>query len=204
MRIAVLLPLSLVSLGLAASVSAQAPAAAEKPQINRVTVELASTSGQRAAGSITLSPDNHGLHVTGTVRGLKANSEHGFHIHENGDCSAPDASSAGAHFNPAGTEHGRHGQGAHHAGDMPNIKANGQGEATISLHLTGVTLGDGGRFDVLDRALVVHADADDYSSQPAGNAGSRIACGVITRPEPPQLATPPAVEGEEAAAAPAN
>ncbi|MFB9067304.1 superoxide dismutase family protein [Pseudofulvimonas gallinarii] len=198
MRIAVLLPLSLASLGLAGTLSAQ-QVPAEKPQINRVTVELASASGQRATGTIVLSPDNHGLHLTGTVRGLKANSEHGFHVHENGDCSAADASSAGAHFNPAGSDHGRHGQGAHHAGDLPNIKANAQGEATVDLHVTGLTLGDGGRFDILDRALVVHADADDYTSQPAGNAGSRIACGVITRPEPPQLPAPPATEGEEAA-----
>jgi Cu-Zn family superoxide dismutase len=94
MRIAVLLPLSLASLGLAGTLSAQ-QVPAEKPQINRVTVELASASGQRATGTIVLSPDNHGLHLTGTVRGLKANSEHGFHVHENGDCSAADASSAG-------------------------------------------------------------------------------------------------------------
>ena len=202
MRTAVLLSLSVAGLGMAASTFAQSSAADAAPQINRVIVELESTRGQRASGSLSLSPDNQGLHIQGTIRGLKANSEHGFHVHENGDCSAPDASSAGGHFNPAGAEHGRHGQGTHHAGDMPNLVANGQGEAEVDVHLAGLTLGDGGANDVLERAVIVHADPDDYASQPAGNAGARIACGVITRPEPVQLAPveeaeAPAESGEE-------
>lgn len=203
MRTAVLLSLTVAGLGLAGSTVAQPSTQPDTPQINRVVVELAATRGQRAEGSLSLSPDNQGLHIQGTLRGLKANSEHGFHIHETGDCSAPDASSAGGHFNPAGVDHGRHGQGAHHAGDMPNLVANAQGEATIDVHLAGLTLGNGGQHDVLDRAVIVHADPDDYASQPAGNAGARIACGVITRPEPVQMAPvedaeAPEESGEEA------
>lgn len=194
MRIAVLIPLSLAGLGLAGQALAQPAATPAAPQINRVTVKMEATNGQRATGSVTLSPDNHGLHLIGTFRGLKANSQHGFHIHETGDCSAPDASSAGDHFNPAGVAHGQHGQGEHHAGDMPNVAANAQGEATINLHLTGLTLGDGGEGDVLGRAIIIHADPDDYASQPAGNAGARIACGVIARPEPIELAPQPEPE----------
>lgn len=171
-------------LGLVGLAVAQSSLPPTHPQINRVTVELASTQGQRVTGMLALSPDNHGLHIQGSLRGLKANSEHGFHVHETGDCSAPDAASAGAHFNPAGVDHGKHGEGTHHAGDIPNVVANGQGEATVNLHLTGVTMGDGGQQDVLGRALVVHADPDDYSSQPAGNSGARVACGVISAPAP--------------------
>lgn len=182
---------AVAGLGVAGLVAAQSAPPA-KVQINRVTVELAATQGQRASGTLTLSPDNHGLHIYGRLRGLKANSEHGFHVHETGDCGTPDAASAGAHFNPAGVDHGRHGEGAHHAGDIPNVVANGQGEATVDLHLTGVTLGDGGQRDVLGRALIVHADPDDYGSQPAGNAGARIACGVINAPEPVPVAEAPA------------
>jgi len=103
----------------------------------------------------------------------------GFHIHERGDCSAVDASSAGNHFNPSGAAHGRAGTGKHHLGDMDNLRADAQGRANVDIHLKGVTLGGGAATDIAGRALVVHANADDYRSQPAGNAGVRIACGVI-------------------------
>lgn len=169
------------------------------PQLNRATVTLAPTEGHRAAGTLTLSPDNRGLYITGTVTGLKANSQHGFHFHQNGDCSAPDATSAGDHFNPAGVAHGNPESAQRHAGDMPNIEADGSGEAEVAIRLTGVTLGDGGEHDVLGKAVIVHADADDYTSQPAGNAGARIACGVVTAPEAPAA---PAAEGENADEAP--
>jgi Cu-Zn family superoxide dismutase len=165
-------------------------------QLNQVAVELAPTQGNRARGELVLSPDNHGLRIAGELTGLKANSAHGFHIHAVGDCSAPDASSAGDHFNPGAANHGEPGRGSHHAGDLPNARSDGQGTATISVRLTGLTLGDGGSTDVLGKAIVVHADRDDYSSQPAGNAGARIACGVIARapaapaPVPAAPATP--------------
>ena len=111
------------------------------------------------------------------------------HIHQNGDCSAPDGSSAGDHFNPTGAPHGNptgDDAGAqHHAGDMPNVTADDKGNARVDLRVQGVTLGDGGENDVLGKAVIVHADADDYSSQPSGNAGARIACGVIAAPPSP-------------------
>lgn len=159
-------------------------------QLNLVEVELSSTAGQRARGALRLSPTNHGLHVSGTLSGLKANGAHGFHVHETGDCSAADASSAGDHFNPAGTSHGQPGTESSHAGDLPNARADAQGEAQVNVTIAGLTLGDGGERDILGRALVLHADPDDYSGQPAGNAGARIACGVVSRPPP--AATPAA------------
>ena len=119
-----------------------------------------------------------GVHITGNVGGLAGNSR-GFHIHEKGDCSAADASSAGGHFNPAAARTAG-GQGAHHAGDMDNVVANGKGVVRLDAHVSGVTLGGGAANDIAGRALIVHAAPDDYSSQPTGNAGARVACGVIT------------------------
>ena len=115
----------------------------------------------------------------GLIGGLQPMQQAGFHIHERGDCSAVDASSAGNHFNPGGAAHGRAGTGKHHLGDMDNLRADAQGRANVDIHLKGVTLGGGAATDIAGRALVVHANADDYRSQPAGNAGVRIACGVI-------------------------
>jgi Cu-Zn family superoxide dismutase len=114
------------------------------------------------------------------VRGLAPGSEHGFHIHDKGDCSAADASSAGGHFNPGAAQHGA-GSGVHHAGDIPNIKADARGVAHVDAKVAGVTLAAGAT-SVAGRSLVVHRDADDYTTQPAGNSGPRVACGVIAAP----------------------
>ena len=141
---------------------------------------LASASGSLVSGKVTVTPMAGGVHLTGTVGGLPANSTHGFHIHEKGDCSAADASSAGPHFNPSAAPHGKAESGAHHAGDMDNVVANAEGVVNLDVHVSGVTLGGGAANDIAGRALVVHAAPDDYTSQPAGNAGARVACGVIT------------------------
>jgi Cu-Zn family superoxide dismutase len=143
-------------------------------------VTMESRSGSSVTGSIRVSEAGGGLRLVGEVRGLKPGSEHGFHIHDKGDCSAPDASSAGGHFNPAGTPHGRVGSAAHHAGDMPNLRADGSGVAKVDVTVPGVTLQQGGAQSAAGRSLVVHRDPDDYTTQPAGNSGPRVACGVIT------------------------
>ncbi len=158
--------------------------AASKPMTRtspaqQAVVNLASASGSLVSGRLTAVPMGNGVHLTGTIGGLSAGSHHGFHIHEKGDCSAADASSAGGHFNPTGQPHGRAMQGPHHAGDSDNIVANASGVATVDTHLSGVTLGGSAANDIAGRAIVVHAAADDYSSQPSGNAGARVACGVI-------------------------
>lgn len=141
---------------------------------------LSAASGSLVSGQLTLMPMGDGVHVTGTVGGLAPNSTHAFHIHEKGDCSAADGSSAGGHFNPTAQPHGRASSGAHHAGDADNVVANAEGVATINAHFTGVVLGGGGVNDVVGKGVIVHGGADDYTSQPSGNAGARIACGVIT------------------------
>ncbi len=140
---------------------------------------LASASGSLVSGSVTITPMDKGLHLTGEIGGLPANGTQAFHVHEKGDCSAADACSAGAHFNPFNAAHGKAGSGTHHAGDMNNLTANAEGVAKVDVHVEGVTLGGGAVNDVAGRALVVHAAADDYASQPAGNAGARVACGII-------------------------
>lgn len=140
---------------------------------------LASASGSLVSGALTLVPMGDGVHITGEIGGLGAGRTHAIHVHEKGDCSAADASSAGGHFNPAGSAHGRAGTPIHHAGDMDNLVGDAAGRANIDIHLAGVSLGGGAANDIVGRAIVVHAAADDYASQPAGNAGARVACGVI-------------------------
>jgi len=144
-----------------------------------VTVNLASASGSLVSGKLMAMPMGEGVHLRGEVGGLAANSTHGIHVHEKGDCSAADAGSAGEHFNPTADPHGKRDSGAHHAGDMDNIVANASGVAMVDMHVMDVTLGGGAANDVAGRALVVHAMADDYRSQPSGNSGARVACGVI-------------------------
>ena len=116
--------------------------------------------------------------VRGEVRGLAPNSEHGFHVHEKGDCSSGDGMSAGGHFNPTAMPHGPQ-AAPHHAGDLPSIVADASGVARFSVRTSGVVLG-GGADDLAGKGLIVHANPDDYTTQPTGNSGGRIACGVIS------------------------
>lgn len=139
---------------------------------------LVARSGSAVTGVITLRETRRGVQLRGEVRGLQPNSEHGFHIHEKGDCSAPDAMSAGPHFNPDNAAHGRHGQGEHHAGDLPNLRADARGVARVDQLIADVTLSPGPR-SAAGRSLIVHRDPDDYVTQPTGNSGPRIACAVI-------------------------
>jgi Cu-Zn family superoxide dismutase len=141
-------------------------------------VQLEARSSSTVTGALTLRQQAEGVRITGEVLGLSPASAHGFHVHEKGDCSAADASSAGPHFNPSGSPHGKMGAGAHHAGDMPNIMADKRGAAQVDVLVPGATLTPGPA-SIAGRAVVVHRDADDYATQPAGNAGPRLACGVI-------------------------
>jgi lipoyl(octanoyl) transferase len=137
---------------------------------------LDAKSGSSVTGQVNLQEAKDKVRVTAKVSGLKPNSEHGFHVHEKGDCSAADATSAGGHFNPEGQPHGHYGHAKRHAGDMPNLVANDKGDASVSFDMEGVRLDDG-KHGILNRAIVVHANPDDYQSQPAGNAGCRRCCG---------------------------
>lgn len=158
---------------------AAAPAAATETS---ATAELAPTQGNETKGSITFKLVDGKVQASGQITGLKPGSEHGFHIHEKGDCSAPDGMSAGGHFNPGKQDHGNVAADPHHGGDMPNIKADDKGVATIDGPVSSnVNIGKGDDFDIIGRGLIVHADADDYKTQPTGNAGARLACAVINK-----------------------
>ncbi|MBS0199402.1 MAG: superoxide dismutase family protein [Proteobacteria bacterium] len=177
--ISALLPTIVVLAGCAAAGSSST--AANTTASTQAHATLEARSGSKVAGTLQLSYMDGGVHVSGQVSGLAPNSDHGFHIHEKGDCSAADASSAGGHFNPTAQPHGKIGSSPHHLGDQMNIHADANGVAMVDAHFAGVSLGSGQDSDVMGRALVVHAAPDDYTSQPAGNAGKRVACGVITK-----------------------
>jgi Cu-Zn family superoxide dismutase len=177
------IPLAAV-VGLAACKKTE-PAASTAPAaeagIVSAETSLKATEGNNAKGDIKFVSADGGVKISGTLEGLKPGGVNAFHVHEKGDCSAADASSAGGHLNPDGKPHGNMSAGDHHAGDMPNVTADADGKATVEVTVPGLEIGTGGAKDVIGKALVVHADADDYSSQPAGNAGGRIACGVIEK-----------------------
>jgi Cu-Zn family superoxide dismutase len=155
------------------------PPPAEVPNATGRRANISATNGNEAAGALELVADKGAVTITGRITGLQPNTAHGFHVHEIGDCSAPDASSAGGHFNPTSQPHGNPATPPHHAGDILNVTADSQGTANVNAKVEGVTLGDAGPSDIVGKAIVVHAKPDDYKTQPSGGSGDRIACGVI-------------------------
>ena len=144
----------------------------------RAVAQLQSTTGNTASGSVTFTQSGDKVLVSGTVSGLKPNTEHGFHLHEKGDCSSGDGLSAGGHFNPGGQPHGQHSALMHHAGDLPSLVADASGVARFSFESTGISVGSGVT-SIIGRGLIVHRDPDDYTTQPTGNSGARLACAVV-------------------------
>ncbi len=147
--------------------------------VQRATAQLAPTTGNATAGTVTFTQQGSAVLVAGEVRGLAPNKEHGFHVHDKGDCSGGDGMATGGHFNPTGAAHGAHGQNQHHAGDLVSLKADASGVARFSYTSNLVTVGNGAA-NVVGRGLIVHRDPDDFKTQPTGNSGPRIACAVIT------------------------
>jgi Cu-Zn family superoxide dismutase len=140
---------------------------------------LEPTTGNTARGTVAFTQDGDEVRVRASITGLKPGAEHGFHVHEKGDCSSGDGMSTGGHYNPAGKPHGPQ-RADHHAGDMPSLKADDYGNANASFELKGVAIGSGPA-DLVGKGLIVHRDPDDYKTQPTGNAGPRIACAVIQK-----------------------
>lgn len=149
---------------------------AKKAAPDSAVAVLHPTSKGKAHGTVLFKQKDGHVHITGVVEGLTPGL-HGFHVHEYGDCSADDASSAGGHFNPTGMPHGGPKDKKHHVGDLGNIQANEQGRATIDMKVNDLLLS--GPHSIIGRGLIVHAKADDLKSQPSGDAGDRVACGVI-------------------------
>jgi superoxide dismutase, Cu-Zn family len=142
------------------------------------TATLKPTSGNTVAGTVTFTQKGDKVAVAAEVTGLSP-GPHGFHVHEKGDCSAPDGMSAGGHFNPGSKPHGDPATPDHHAGDMPQLVADASGSAKLSAELSPMTIG--GASDIVGKAVIVHKDADDFKTQPTGNSGARVACGVIAK-----------------------
>ena len=151
------------------------------PPVPIAVTQLNPTEGNTASGTATFVERAGKVMVDGRFKGLTP-GQHGIHIHEKGDCSAPDAMSAGGHYNPTGEPHGAPDSAKRHGGDFGNLTADANGEATLSATLDTARFGIGKLSDntIAGKALVIHADADDLKTQPAGNSGTRVACGVIT------------------------
>lgn len=147
-------------------------------EVTSAKAVLAPTAGNETQGVVTFTQVEGGVRIQAEVTGLTPGN-HGFHVHEKGDCSAPDATSAGGHFNPTGHQHGAPSDAERHAGDLGNLAADETGRAVLdwvdpSMQLTGDA-------SIVGRGVIVHADEDDYATQPTGNAGGRVACGVIVQ-----------------------
>ena len=152
---------------------------ATTPSERSAVAVLEPTKGNTAGGKVTFVQKGDKVYVVAQVSGLSPGG-HGFHIHEKGDCSADDGMSAGGQFNPTGKRHGNPSDPDHHAGDMPMLVADGSGNASATAEVSATTVG-GGAGDVIGRSVIVHKDPDDYKTQPTGNSGARVACGVIRK-----------------------
>jgi len=162
----------------AAAAVALAACQSMSPEPLRATAQLQPTKGSKTFGEATFEQVGDKVRVVIFVQGLKAGQEHGLHIHEAGDCSSGDGMSAKGHFNPHGKPHGNPASAERHAGDLPSLKANKAGRGNVQVDVDGFTVTPGPA-SIIGRGLIVHADPDDYKTQPTGNAGARIACGVI-------------------------
>lgn len=149
----------------------------KKNDLKRVSAVLNATQGNNASGQVDFFPSNGRVLVKVQIQGLAPNTTHGFHVHENGDCSSPDASSAGAHFNPLSMPHAGPTDPQSHMGDLGNVQSDAAG--MVNVEVTRPDLKIEGPHSIIGKAVVLHASPDDLTSQPAGNAGARIACGVV-------------------------
>jgi Cu-Zn family superoxide dismutase len=159
------------------SASANAPA---KTDITKAIASVHGLGGSKLEGTVVFTKVNGGIQIEGEFSGLSP-GEHGFHVHEFGDCSMPDGKCAGGHFNPDGKPHGKPSAVERHVGDFGNIKADADGKATYKR--VDKVISFSGPHSIIGRGIIIHDKPDDFS-QPTGNAGSRIGCGVIGIADP--------------------
>lgn len=150
---------------------------AESMDIKQAISVLHPAAGQKCHGTVRFTQVGDSVKVVADIEGLNPGQKHAIHIHQYGDCSAPDAMSAGGHYNPEGHPHGLPETDPRHAGDLGNLEADQDGKAHYELSLKNISV-QGLHNPILGRAVIVHAKVDD-GGQPVGNAGGRIACGVI-------------------------
>lgn len=155
---------------------------AENKVLHTAKATISSASGSTLTGEATFTDLGDGdvtfkLTVENATPG-----EHALHLHENGDCSAPDASSAGGHWNPAGVDHGKRPvDHKYHAGDIANLEVGEDGKGILTATITGWSIGGPDSTNIVNKAVVIHADPDDFKTQPSGAAGKRVGCGVIVQ-----------------------
>ena len=167
-----LFALSIISL----PARAQTPEPKSSEPLKAIAV-LYPTAGNKVSGTISFTEEADGVHIKAEIKGLTP-GKHGFHVHEFGDCSAADLSSAGGHFNPTNKPHAGPDAAERHMGDMGNVEADASGKADLDYVDHDISLTNEER-SIIGRSVIVHAKADDLKSQPAGDSGARIACGVI-------------------------
>jgi superoxide dismutase, Cu-Zn family len=148
----------------------------ERPMVKRAVAVITATQGNSVHGIVTFEEAGKGVRVLANLTGLKP-GKHGFHIHEFGDISSSDGSSAGGHFNPTGMPHSMPASDKRHAGDMGNIEADKDGDAHLDYIDPEIKLN--GPYAIIGHAVIIHENEDDFKTQPTGNAGARIANGVI-------------------------
>jgi len=179
-------PCMVLGLALAAGsgVPAQAPAGRKPTRLAAKGVALPSAaavlhgkSGTQVEGEAEFTQDAGKVTLSLKVRNASPGA-HAVHLHEVGDCSDPEAKSAGPHWNPGATKHGKWGETCH-MGDIGNVEVNEHGEGSLVLTTDLWTIGGDPKSDILGKSLIVHAQPDDFQTQPTGNAGGRIACGVV-------------------------
>jgi superoxide dismutase, Cu-Zn family len=156
-------------------------AGAASAEVTKAVAVVHALGDSKVKGKVTFTKKNGGVEVLAELSGL-APGEHGFHVHEFGDCSMADGVCAGGHFNPTGEPHGGPDDKERHAGDFGNIKADQSGNATYKRVDKHITLS--GPNSIIGRSVILHADPDDLKSQPSGNAGARVGCGVIGIADP--------------------
>lgn len=154
----------------------------EVPALEKAVTVIYPTEGNTASGVVYFTQTDSGVRVQARISGLDSNGMHGFHIHEYGDCRASDATSAGGHYNPADMPHGAPIDEERHMGDLGNLPANEDGVAELEYMDSNIELS--GVNSVLGLAVIVHIQRDDLVSQPVGDAGARIGCGIIGKANP--------------------
>lgn len=135
-------------------------------------------AGSPVEGKVSFSQFGSVTVVRARFFGLQGSREYGLHVHEKGDCSGDDGAAAGGHFDPGGAPHGRPGRGAHHAGDLLNLRTDGEGNALYVFETSALSV-TGGRTSVLNRSVILTRGPDDYRTQPDGNSGPPLACGIV-------------------------
>ncbi len=169
----VLLPGFAALLAAAAAYSSQS---FHQQRVTRAVAVIHPTEGSKVKGLLVFVQKNGYVEITGKITGLTPGL-HGFHIHEYGDCSDPKALSTGGHYNPTNKPHGAPDSTERHVGDLGNIQADSSGTAIV--HIRDRVISLNGPYSIVGRGVIVHAGPDDFKTQPTGNAGGRVGCGVI-------------------------